>query len=228
MFERHSKVVMLSAVAATLLLVAMTPQSQAQKIICWKDNAGKVIGCGDRVPPEFQKSETKQLDSQGITRGTKVSAEEAARLRAEAEKKAVLKAEDDRRQAEQRRQDSALLNTYTSEKEIDQRRDRELQVIDLQIVQLKVSLKSAADAYTATQKRHEEAKKSGKPVPQTLQEEMTRATDDKKRLETRVAEREKDKETINKRYADQKTRYLELKNSGTTQSAAPTPPPAKK
>lgn len=229
MFERQSKVVMLCAVTATFLLATMSPQqSLAQKIICWKDSAGKVIGCGDRVPPEFQKSETKQLDSQGITRGTKVSAEEAARLRAEAEKKAALKAEDDRRLAEQRRQDSALINTYTSDKEIDQRRDRELQVIDLQIVQLKVSLKSATDAHAATQKRHEAATKSGKPVPQNLQDEMTRATDDKKRLETRVAEREKDKEIINKRYADQKARYLELKNSGATQSAAPAPSPAKK
>jgi hypothetical protein len=121
----------------------------AQKIVCWKDKSGKVVGCGDRVPPEYQKNESKTLDSRGITRQTTVSAAEAARLKEEERKKAALKAEEDRRIAEQRRQDTALINTYTAAKEIDVRRDRELQVLDLQIQQLKSSLKSATDAHTS-------------------------------------------------------------------------------
>lgn len=216
-----------TAVCLTLALPVVTGTAQAQtqgsKIVCWKDKSGKVVGCGDRVPPEFQQNESKTLDNRGITRQTNVSAEEAARLKQEAEKKAALKAEEDRRIAEQRRQDSALVNTYTSEKEIDQRRDRELQVVDLQLTQLKSSLKNATEAESASQKRNADIVKSGKTVSPSLADELTRATEERKRIEARVVEKENDKAAINKRYADQKARYLELRGGGTPPAPAAAP-----
>jgi hypothetical protein len=214
------------ALAAGLALA--WPAAQAQKIVCWKDKSGKVVGCGDRVPPEYQQNESRVLDNQGIARKTNVSAEEAARQKEEAARKAALKAEEDRKIAEQRRLDSALMNTYTSEKEIDLRRDRELQVVDLQIQQLTVSLKNATEAQATVQKRYESAQKGGKPSA-ALIEELARANDEKKRLETRIAEKQKDKEDIAKRYAEQKARFIELRGAAT---AAPAPaaaaPAAKK
>lgn len=228
MLERllHIRTIIAGAAALAILAIGTTT-APAQKIICWKDAAGKVIGCGDRVPPEFQKNESKRLDSRGITRQTSVSAEEAARLKEEDKKKAVQKADDDRRQAEQQRQDTALLNTYTSEKEIEQRRDRELQVIELQIAQMKGSSKGTTDAYNNAQKRLDNATKSGKPVPDAVNDEMKRATDDRDRLNTRLADKEKEKEAITARYAQQKARFSELKR-GTAAAAPPAAVPAKK
>lgn len=220
MAERSKTLPLIGAAAMGLLLSAVP--AQAQKIVCWKDKTGKVVGCGDRVPPEYQQNESKTLDSRGITRQTSVSSEEAARQKAEAEKKAVLKADEDRRVAEQRRQDSALMNTYTSDREIDQRRDRELQVVDLQILQLNSSLKGAVEAQASAQKRHDAAAKSGKPVP-TLVDELNRANDEKKRIESRIAEKQKDKEDITARYAQQKARYLDLKGGASAAQAAPAP-----
>lgn len=227
MLERlpHIRTIIASTAALAVFAVGATT-AHAQKIICWKDAAGKVIGCGDRVPPEFQKNESKRIDSQGITRGTSVSAEESARLKEEEKKKAALKADDDRRLAEQKRQDSALINTYTSANEIDQRRDRELQVIELQIAQMKGSLKGTTDAYSNAQKRLDAATKSGKPVPDAVSDELKRATDDKNRLDARLAEKEKEKEVIHARYAQQKARFVELK--GGAPAAAPAAAPAKK
>ena len=224
MFER-SLFLSAAGICATLaLLMAVVPTAQAQKIVCWKDKSGKVVGCGDRVPPEFQQNESKTLNQGGLTVETTVSAQEAARLREEAQKKAALKVEEDRQIAEQRRQDSALVNTYTSDKEIDQRRDRELQVVDLQLTQLKTSLKNATEAEAVSQKRNADIAKSGKPVPPALVDELARAVDGRKRIEARVAEKENDKAAINKRYADQKARYIELRGGG----AAPAPAPAAK
>ena len=229
MFER-SRILSATGLCASLaLLLALTPIVQAQKIVCWKDKTGKVVGCGDSVPPEFQQNESKTLDNRGITRQTNVSAEEAARLKQEAEKKAALKVEEDRKIAEQRRQDSALINTYTSEKEIDQRRDRELQVVDLQLVQLKASLKTATETESAAQKRNAEIVKSGKTVSPSLVDDLARTTDERKRIEARVAEKEADKAAINKRYADQRARYIELRGSSPAPAAAaPAPAPATK
>lgn len=224
MFER-SLFLSATGICATLaLLMAVVPTAQAQKIVCWKDKSGKVVGCGDRVPPEFQQNESKTLNQGGLTVETTVSAQEAARLREEAQKKAALKVEEDRQIAEQRRQDSALVNTYTSDKEIDQRRDRELQVVDLQLTQLKTSLKNATEAEAVSQKRNADIAKSGKPVPPALVDELARAVDGRKRIEARVVEKENDKAAINKRYADQKARYIELRGGG----AAPAPAPAAK
>lgn len=201
----------LGGIAFILAVLLAPPAVHAQKIVCWKDKAGKVVGCGDRVPPEFRANEAKVLDRSGMQRGTVVSAEEAERLKAEERKKAAEKAAEDRRLAEQRRQDSALINTYTSGKEIDQRRDRELQVVELQTTQLKTSLKSATDAHAKAQARHDGYAKTGKPVPDAVRDELARATEEKTRVETRIAEKEKDKERITASYAQQKTRYLELK-----------------
>jgi hypothetical protein len=226
MFERSTVLSANSVSLVMALLLSVAPMAQAQKIVCWKDKTGKVVGCGDRVPPEFQQNESKTLNERGITVQTTVSAQEAARLKEEAQKKAVLKAEEDRQIAEQRRQDSALVNTYTSDKEIDQRRDREVQVVDLQLVQLKASLKNAIEAEATSQKRNADIVKSGKAVSPPLVEELARAVDGRKRLEARIQEKENDKAAINKRYADQKARYIELRGGNTSPAPAPAPAPA--
>ena len=43
---------------------AQTPQKSggSSGIVCWKDKNGKVIGCGDKVPPEYQDNANKVLN----------------------------------------------------------------------------------------------------------------------------------------------------------------------
>src|SRR5215210_6689518 len=60
-------------------------------IVCWKDKSGKVVGCGDKVPPEYQSSATKELDSRGITRRTTESVEEANQRRLREQEAARIK-----------------------------------------------------------------------------------------------------------------------------------------
>ncbi len=222
--ERKSKpslsLRMFAGAVAAAAMLAVAPATQAQKIICWKDATGKVIGCGDRVPPEFQKNESKRLDTGGITRQTTVSAEEAARLKAEADKKAALKLEEDRRMAEQRRQDTALVNTYTAASEIDVRRDRELQVVDLQIQQLKSAVKGAVDAHASQKSRYANFEKKGK-VPDNVKDDLKQAAEEEDRVKGRITEKEKDKERIAASYAQQKARFIELKGSPGPAAAAP-------
>jgi len=208
MFKRLPLLATLTSVAFAAMFAASAVH--AQKIICWKDKAGKIIGCGDRVPQEFQNNESNRLDKRGITRETNASAAEAARLREEEKKNAAIKAEEDQRLAEQQRQDTALVNTYASTKEIDVRRDRELQVVDLQIQQLQASLKSSADAHANQIARHAAFEKRGK-VPDNVKDDLERAAEEKNRVTERIADREKDKERIRASYLKQKARYLELK-----------------
>ncbi len=224
MSERLNTLSLAAVMAATVLLAL---PASAQKIVCWKDKSGKVIGCGDRVPPEYRQNESKTLDSRGITRETKVSAEEAARLREEEKKKAALKVEEDRRIAEQRRQDTALINTYTAAKEIDVRRDRELQVVDLQIQQLQAQLKNAADAHNSQKARYASFEKRGK-IPDNVRDDLRNAAAAEENVKARIADREKDKERIAASYAAQKARYIELKGGAAPGSVPAEAKPAPK
>lgn len=138
-----------AAAALLALALALAPAANAAeskgRIVCWKDKSGKIVGCGDRVPPEYQTSATQELDRRGITRKTTDSADDLAKRRTQDQELARQKEEEQKRLAEQRRQDAALVNTFSSEKEIDVKRDRDLQVVELQINQLRLSLKNTTD-----------------------------------------------------------------------------------
>jgi len=193
------------------------------KIICWKDKSGKVVGCGDKVPPEFEDAATKELDRRGVTRKTTETAEEQAKRAAQDEVLAKQKAEENKLQAEQRRRDSALLNTYANEKEIDQRRDRELQEVDRLLGQFQALHRAAADRHTDASGRLAKAKKPS----DALKDEVARAEADMAKLVQSMASKTKEKEDISERYAQTKKRYMDLR-SGRAQSAAAPAAPAKK
>lgn len=233
MFKTSCRPATLTALAVSLAFVAAGPATAQQakgggKIVCWKDKSGKVVGCGDTVPPEYQQNASKELDRRGVTRSTNVSAAEEARRKEQEQEQAKKKAEEDRRIAEQKRQDGALINTYASEREIDQRRDRELQQVDSRISQLQASLKNATARHNEIKGRHDAATKSGKPVPDNLKSELTESAANKQKLEEDIAGREQDKAVINTRYAEQKKRYLELTGRQPTAAAAPASSPGAK
>jgi chromosome segregation ATPase len=214
------------ALAAFGLLCALVfPGTAAAqgKIVCWKDKSGKTIGCGDKVPPEYQSSATKELSSQGITRKSTESAEDATARRQREQEAARAKAEEDKRVIDKKRQDTALLETYSNEKEIDLKRDRDLQVLDLQIEQLTTALKSATARQADAKGRFDQAAKGQKGAPAALKDELARATADKERFERSIESKQKEKEELRARYAEFKKRYAELKGS-----PQPAPSQAKK
>jgi chromosome segregation ATPase len=225
---RNSLPMVAAVLAAALALNAGVALGQAKsKIVCWKDKAGKVVGCGDRVPPEYQDAATQELDRRGVTRKTTGTAEEEARRQAEAEQLKKQKEEEKKKLDEQRRKDMALLNTYVSEAEIDQRRDRELLEVDRQLNQFRGLHKSATVRHGETAGRLAAVEKAGKPAD-ALKEEVARLEAEKAKLERGIAAREKEKEEIRARYAETRRRFTELRG-GTQSVAAPAPAtPAKK
>jgi hypothetical protein len=220
----------LACVLASPAVYSATQGSQGTqgKIVCWKDAAGRVIGCGDKVPPEYQDSGTRELDRRGVTRGTTESTEEANKRRLKEQEAARLKAEVERKSVEQKRQDTALLESYSNEKEIDLKRDRDLQVIDLQIEQITMSLKNATQRYTDTKTRVDAVEKTGKPVSAQLKDELARAASDTERLEKNIRAKNQEKEDLRARYAEQRRRYIELRSTqGSAATAAASSSPKK-
>src|SRR5262245_57331702 len=209
------------AILTAVLAAALASASGAAQIICWKDKAGKVVGCGDTVPPEYQGAATREIDSKsGLTRKTTGTAEEEARKAAEAEQKKQQIEEAKRRTADERRKDQALLETYLNEGEIDRRRDREVAEVDRVLDQFHGLQKSTTARHSDAVARLTAAEKAGKPSD-VLKEEVARVEAEKVKIERGLATREKEKADIIARYAETNWRYLELKGGGATSAAAP-------
>lgn len=202
------------AVAGLVSAPAMAQSKGGGKIVCWKDKSGKVVGCGDTVPPEYQAGASKELDSRGMTRKTTDSADVVAKRRQQDEEAAKQKAEDEKRAAEQKRQDATLLNIFSNEKEIDAKRDRDLADIDVQLTQLQGALNAATARYNDAKARN-------------AKDDIARAAAEKERIEQSIAAKAKEKEEVRQKFAAQKKRFVELKG-GSQAAPAPAPAPAKK
>lgn len=219
---RNGQVVTFALLAALLgtgngTVLAAPEQGASGKIICWKDKSGKVVGCGDKVPPEYQNSATKELDKRGVTIKQSegpLSAEQKKAQQAELERKKL----EQERKEEQRRNDKALLETFSNEKEIDLKRSRELQLIDGTIETLQTSLKNATDRYNDARGRAGKYAARKEQVPAAVQDEVDRASADKAKIEQQIVAKRKDRDATNKKYDEIKQRFIELKGG-----AQPTP-----
>lgn len=219
---------LIAVLPAALLLAAGVAQAQSKgsgKIICWKDKSGKVVGCGDKVPPEYQDSATKELNQRGVTirqSDAPLTAEQRRVQQAEAERKQA----DVQKKEAQRRQDKAILDTFTTEKEIDLKRAREVQQVESGIETLQTNLKNASDRQAAGRARIEQFGKDKKPVPPAVQQEFDRSEGDKARIESQIAQKRKEVAALNQKYDEIKKRYAEL--TGASAKPAPQPAPARK
>jgi chromosome segregation ATPase len=202
-----------------LLFVIGSAQAQSGKIVCWKDKSGKT-SCGDKVPPEFQDNSVKELNRQGITvkeSTPPMTPEQKKAQQAEAERK---KAEN-QIAAEQHRKDKALLETFTTVKEIDLKRNRDIQLIESNIEAQQANLKNATDRQADARIRMEQYKKENKPVPASLQEDYDRSESNKTKIQAQITQKRKDIVDLNLQYDEMKKRFAEL--TGTAPAAAPTP-----
>lgn len=214
------------ALCCLLPLAAGTAAAQdrkaAPRIICWFDKSGKVqLGCGNVVPPEYLGNPTRELTRQGIT-VNRAEAPTTEQVRVRQEEEARRKAEL-ARLSEQQRRDRALLDSYTDVSEIDARRDRDLQQLDLTIRSLETNLKQLQARYAEASARADGFRKQQRDVPPVLGDELNRISADLTNVTRMIEERRKNVEAARVHYEELRTRYLELK------AAQPQPvPPAVK
>lgn len=217
------------SIFAALLALCVVSGANAQSksggnIVCWKDASGKVVGCGDKVPPEYLNNSTRELDKTGNVRKTSESVEDAAKRKMQEKEIAEKKEAEQKRVAEQKRQDSALLNTFTNDKEIDLKRDRELQALDNNITQQRAALKLSNDRLVEAQQRaaaFDKSNKDKKPAPAAIKDDLARAEVDKARLEKDIAAKEQEKLDTVTKYATYKKRFQELKGITPATATAP-------
>ena len=191
-----------SALVMALLLATGTAQATMYR---WVDGNGRVH-YSDTPPMTFQQSGGAEMSKQGnVIKRTQSEAER----RAEAERQA----EQQRIQKEQQKQaqlDRALTQTYTTEAEIDLARDRALEHHKLAIKGAEIRGK-AVDANLAELKaRIAGIEKSGRPVSQSLKEQLNQANRESQELKRTIQTNQEAMVKVREKYDADKARFSEL------------------
>jgi hypothetical protein len=218
---------MLSGRICTLLLcaaAAAAAPAAAQKLYKYTDPATGQIVYTDKLPPNVAGKANEQLSPQGtVVRRTEAALTPEQIAAKEAERK--RKIEEDLAAKEEKRRNLALLNTYPSERDIEEARLRALKANEESI---KEAERKLADAQKRKQSLAAEAEFYKKrPMPAILRQDIqTNEVEIKSQAEL-LERKRKDADIINARYDEDLRRYRGLAKAGLAPVAA-SPDPAKK
>jgi hypothetical protein len=170
---------------------------------------------GDRIPPEFANLDRNVLNTQGVTIGfeegevTEAERAELARLEAEAENDRLLKAEVARR-------DRMLLQTYLSVTDIEDLRDRRLELLESQIKVTELYLNNLRKRLTLLQEEASAfkpytARAEAPQVPENLARDISQTAASINLYEKTLSRTRIDQQSLRASFNDDIERFRELK-----------------
>jgi hypothetical protein len=191
-----------------LTLLTAAPAAAQERMYKCVDAKGKTYYT-QVPPPECLGRDTQELNKSGslIRKNPAVvpltPAQEQAR---EAERK--KKIEEEERSKEERRKNLALLNTYSSEKDIDEARARALD-------EAQAAIEATERSIAGAQKRRQELESEKefyvkKPIPLKLKTDISNTEIEIKNQTVLLDAKKKEISTINAKYDEDKRRYVEL------------------
>jgi len=220
-----------SCVLATLAAMAIAGGAQAATYK-WVDDQG-IVHYSDKVPPEAATKGATVLDKQGLAvkKIALALTPEQLKAKADADEQARIKA---RALEDQARKDRALMQSYTTEQEIDVAKNRALGTIDSQI--------KSAQAYSADlTRRQEDLKKrkasfGSKPVPADVERDLNTIDVELARQSALIQQKTEEIATVTAKYDTDKKRWQDIKAdqqraalaNGEIAASKPAPPPTAK
>ena len=189
-------------------LLAVAPAAAQERMYKCVDARGKVYYT-QVPPPECLGRDTQELNKSGtLIRKNPATiplspAQEQAR---EAERR--KKIEDEEKSKEERRKNLALLNTYSSEKDIEDARARTLK-------EAQGAIEDTERSIAGAQKRQQELEAEKefyvkKPMPFKLKQEIANNEIQIRNQTVLLDAKKKEINTINAKYDEDKRRYVEL------------------
>jgi hypothetical protein len=202
---------------ATLLALAAAPASAQQRLFKCKDTNGKTYYT-QTPPTECLGKEMEELSKQGTVVKKREAALTPEQLVArEAEEK--RKKEEELAAKEERRKNQALLNTYSSEKDIEDGRQRALKQAEQATKEIEKRIAEAQTRAKALASEKEFYAK--KPMPKKLQDDARNNDLDLTTQQGALAGKKKELDEINAKYDEDKRRYLELTGAKPKSPAGP-------
>jgi hypothetical protein len=214
-----------SRLLALVLLSAATAASAQSTLFRCVDEKG-VTHYGETMPAACAKKDVTELSKQGRTL-RKLDApltpeQQKAKVEADAKQR-----ENDKKVAQQKQKDLALLGTYGAEREIDLIRDKDVlqldqrkRFLDARIADVEARLEKVTNQMEfyiagrrkpAKEKDAKEAKTTEPQVPAQLKADFDRVTNDRTNLQQEIARLEVDRRAVVARYETEKDRFRRLK-----------------
>ena len=215
---------MKSTAAVTLLTIcavsAAIGNANAQQIRRWVDDNG-VVHYGEFVPPEYADRDRHVLNSQGIEiafEEGEITEEERAEL-----DRIAAEAETRRLEIERiARRDRMLLDTYLSVEDIEDLRDRRLELMESQIKVTEQYLSNLRKRLGDLQREAErlaDSAASGAGLPPELALDISRTTASISLYEENLNRTRAEQDDLHSAFASDINRFIELKsgnrNNGT-------------
>lgn len=183
-----------------IAMLAFCMQGVDARVYRWIDEKGNVQ-FSDKPPPDGVKG-AAELDAQGMVRKTPEKAASAGEIAArEAERLKAL---------EQRRRDSALLQSFSRPEDIDQLRNRRIDAVNARMQTNKLR-KQAVDAkLTRLNTQFVALGKAGKKIPDSLSVDIDATRKELAALDIEAKKMEEEIVAIRERAEADKKRLLEL------------------
>lgn len=186
----------------------MLPATQAGKLYKWVDENGQ-IRYGDRIPPQYARKSNETLNQQGIT----VDRQEAAKTPeqiAAAQRLEEAREAAERVQQKKDRKDRILLDTFTNEDEMVLTRDGKIEAIEAIIRVTNGRTEKLKLRLSELKTRAANIERSGKPVPDKLNAEISETRQQIAQNFTYVKSRSSDQQLIREQYEVDIARFREL------------------
>jgi len=197
----------ISALSAALCASA----AHAGKLYKWTDEKG-VVHYSETLPADAKDRSNTEIDKKGRELRKNDAALSADQIKAIENDKERRKSEE-KQLAEQKRRDNALLNTYTTEAEIDSARDRAIAGATQSMQAIEARLKSTRGKIDAIRKQSADWKTKGKPVPDSLKDELAAAERDEAKIAADLKAKETEVQNLRHKYELDKARFVELVES---------------
>lgn len=211
-----SRILILHVLLAGSLCGMVAPGYAAEKaksspgrLYKWTDENGKVH-YGDKVPAEYAKQERKILNEQGVQVKTLEAAKTPEQI-AEDERLAKQRREQEQLAAEQASHDRMLLATFTTEDDMVMTRDGKIAAIDGVLRVTRGRIESIETNLSQLTREAAELERAGKPIPETLHEQILGARGQIQRYLDYIASKRREQEEIRAQFEADIRRFRELK-----------------
>ena len=211
--RRHLAWLAVLAVALPSFVGAQT-KSGPTKLYQWTDDKG-VVHYGDTIPPEYAKADHNVLNPQGVHVGfeqgelTPEQRAEKARLAAEAEQAKHQREEIARR-------DKMLLETYISVSDIEDLRNRRLELLEGQIKVTELYLANLRKRLLTLQDEASNykpytARENAPQIPENLATDISRTVGSINLYEQTLSRTRTDQQTVRNSFDEDIRRFKQLK-----------------
>ncbi len=206
-------VVAVAAIAVSAAVVAQ-PQQKTGKLYRWVDEKG-VVHYGDSIPPEYANRDRNILNEQGVRVGFEqgdLTDEERAAI-------ARQKEEGERQRAarvEVARRDRMLLETYLSVKDIEDLRNRRLELLESQIKVTELYLNNLRKRLVGLQEEASSykpytAREDAPQIPENLALDISHTASSINVYEQSLSRTRSDQQALRQSFDEDIRRFKELK-----------------